>query len=71
MHRRLRYFDEWICEQHQQRNDQRVDRHGLNHREADKESSRNRAGRVGLPGDGIHRGGHRTALAERRPDSSE
>src|ERR1700722_9766945 len=63
--------DERVCEQHQQGDDQTVDRHGLDHRQADKQRPRYGARGLRLAGNGVHRGSHRSSFAERRTNSAE
>ncbi len=58
-------------EEHQQRDHQRVDRGGLDHREPDEERAAQRPGGLGLAGDGVHRGGDRPALGQGRPQRAE
>ena len=62
---------EGIGEQQEQRDDQTVDRHGLDHREANEQRARQRVCRFRLPRDRVHRGGDRAAFAERRADRAE
>ena len=64
-------FQQRIGEQQQQRDDQAVDRHGLDHRQADEQGARDRAGRLRLAGDRVHRRGDGAAFAERRADRAE
>src|SRR5579864_302117 len=63
--------DEWVGEQHQQRDDQTVDCHGLNHGEADEQRSRYRACGFWLAGDRIHRGRDRSSFAKGRADCTK
>ena len=62
---------EGIGEQHQQRHHQAIDRHRLDHGQADEQGARERIGRFRLAGDGVHRGGDGAALRQRRPDGAE
>src|ERR1700730_6862371 len=63
--------DEGVGEQYQQRDDQTVDRHGLDHRQADKQRPRYDARGLRLAGDSVHRGGDRSSFAKRRTNSAE
>src|SRR6202048_5240511 len=63
--------DEGVGEQHQQRDRQTVDRHGLDHRQADEQRPGYGARGLRLAGDSVHRGSDRSSFAKRRTNSAK
>ena len=68
VHGRLVGVDEGIREQDEQRDDQAVDRHGLDHREAHEQGARERWGRFGLPCHRLHGRGDGPSFGQRGAD---